>query len=103
MRPCLAEMPNMKSAFDAGRGDGRFAMVSLSVDEKAADAERYVRKNGLGWTQAFLPGAWESPVVKAYGVRSIPMVVLIGPDGKVVATDLRGDGIKAAVTAALAR
>jgi hypothetical protein len=39
--------------------------------------------------------------MKDYGVHGIPSLWLIGPDGKVVAKDLRGEGIKAAVAAAM--
>jgi len=40
-------------------------------------------------------------VTKKYGVSGIPSIWLIGPDGKVVANGLRGDGIMQAVRAAL--
>ena len=78
-------------------------MISLSLDQAAADAKTYVDKNSLSWNQAFLDGAWDAPTVKSYGVRGIPSIWLIGPDGKVIARDLRGDGIKSAVAAALGK
>ena len=99
--PCVAETPSLKAAFDGAKKDDRFAMISLSLDEKAGDAQAYVAQNHLDWTQAFLPGAWDSPTVKAYGVRSIPSIWLIGPNGKVIGKNLRGDAIAAAVTQAL--
>jgi hypothetical protein len=42
-------------------------------------------------------------VPERYGEWGIPSIWLIGPDGKVVARDLRGEGIKKAVGAALGR
>lgn len=33
-------------------------------------------------------------IVEEYGIRSIPTNFLISPEGKIVAKDLRGEGIK---------
>ena len=45
--------------------------------------------------------AMESVVQENFALQGSAAVWLIGPDGKVVAKDLQGDGIKAAVMAAL--
>jgi hypothetical protein len=37
-----------------------------------------------------------------YGVDGIPAVFLIGPDGRILARDLRGPAIEQAITKALA-
>ncbi len=51
--------------------------------------------------QGFL-GQWlESTVTPLYGVEGIPAIFLIGPDGKIIERDLRGDEIRAAVGRAL--
>jgi hypothetical protein len=49
-----------------------------------------------------VPGGWQNKVAQDYGVRAIPQVFLIGPDGKVVAKDLRGSTVQSSVRAALA-
>jgi len=99
---CIEEMPNMKAAFDAFGKDKRFAIVSLSLDSEPAAPMKFVRNHGLVWTQGFL-GDWsKDKVTKNYRVWEIPAIFLIGPDGKVLATDLRGPKIKEAVAAALA-
>lgn len=101
--PCLEQEPSLKAAFDAFGKDPRFAMVGLSLDDEIAAPKGYLARRNLGWTQGFL-GAWSTTTVPAaYGVRGIPSIWLIGPDGKVVAKDLRGDAIKAAVARALAQ
>ena len=50
----------------------------------------------MPWRHAFLEGGWKSPVCEAYGVKSIPKAVLVGPDGRIVASgaDLRGDSLE---------
>jgi thiol-disulfide isomerase/thioredoxin len=101
--PCVAEIPNIKATYDAFGKDKRFAMVSLSLDSEPTAPMKFARNQGISWTQGFL-GDWNSKdkVGVNYGVFSIPAIFLIGPDGKILATDLRGPKIKEAVAAVLA-
>jgi len=100
--PCVAEMPNLQETYEAFGKDGRFVMISLSLDSAREDPEQFVKARGLRWTQAFL-GEWSrDTVTQDYGVYSIPHIFLIGPDGKVMAAGLRGPHIREAVAAALA-
>jgi peroxiredoxin len=100
---CIAEMPNMKATYDAFGKNKRFALVSLSLDSEPTSPMKFAREQGISWTQGFL-GEWYSKdkVSENYGVFGIPAIFLIGPDGKVLATDLHGPKIKEAVAAALA-
>jgi peroxiredoxin len=99
--PCVAEMPNLKAAYDKHSNDPRFAMISLSVDAQAAQPVDFAKKNGIHWIQGFL-GEWQkSPVPDQYGVEGIPEIFLIGPDGRIIARDLRGADIDQAVTEAM--
>jgi len=100
---CVKEMPNLKATYDAFGANSRLAMVSLSLDSNRAAPRRYAQRNEIHWTQGFL-GDWSDDKVAAqYGVFGIPAIFLIGPDGRILATDLRGDKIKEAVASALAR
>ena len=91
--PCVEEMPSVKAAYDAIKND-RVAMISLSLDKEAKEPLAFAEKNQLGWTQGFL-GEWnETKVPESYGVNGIPSIWLIGPDGKVIAKNLRGSQIK---------
>ena len=99
--PCVAELPHLKAVWDAHGKDKRFAMIALSLDAEAADAKTFAAKNGMKWTQGFL-GDWsEAKLPAAYGVRGIPATFLIGPDGKIIAKDLRGEALGKAVSKAL--
>jgi thiol-disulfide isomerase/thioredoxin len=101
--PCIEEVPSIKAVYDAFGKDPRFAMIGISLDQQASDAKGYADKNGLAWSQVYQPGQFQGPIAQAYGVQGIPSVWLIGPDGKVIAKGLAGDGIKAAVQAALGK
>ena len=43
----------------------------------------------------------EPALAQQFGVMSIPLVILFGPDGKIVARDLKGEEIEGAVEEAL--
>ena len=95
--PCVAETPNMKATYDAFGQDPKFVMISLSLDSKASTPQKFVQDKDIHWVQGFL-GDWsKDTVTKDYAVFGIPSIFLIGPDGKIVAQNLRGEGIKAAV------
>jgi thiol-disulfide isomerase/thioredoxin len=99
--PCVGETPFLKATYKAFGANERFAMVSLSLDDNPAAPIDFARKNEIKWIQGFL-GKWsDSKVTPLYGVEGIPSIFLIGPDGKIVARDLRGEAIKEAVGNAL--
>jgi thiol-disulfide isomerase/thioredoxin len=100
--PCVAETPNLKEAYDAFGKDERFLMISLSLDSDQTAPAKFARNRGIAWTQGFLVDAFNSVTMHDYHFDSIPEILLIGPDGKILATDLRGSKIKNAVAAALA-
>ncbi|MGD0650642.1 MAG: carboxypeptidase regulatory-like domain-containing protein [Verrucomicrobiia bacterium] len=100
--PCRAETPRLKAIYDAFGKDERFVMIGLSMDEAVDAPKKYVQNNGIKWVQGFLgQGPANQAVPNLYGVRGIPSIWLIGPDGKVIAKDLRGEEIKTATAAAM--
>jgi thiol-disulfide isomerase/thioredoxin len=99
--PCVAEMPNLKKLHESTRGDGRFVMISISVDDDPFIPKRFVVEHGDDWLQTF-GGHWsESKVSQDYNIGGIPSIWLISPEGKIVAKGLRGDEIEKVVSEAL--
>ncbi len=98
---CLAEIPNLREIHKTFGGDSRFAMVSISCDGETAAPRDYVHKHGMGWLQAHVVGIGDT-VAQSYMVRTLPTTFLIAPDGRVLATNVRGEELKQAVAAALA-
>lgn len=99
--PCIAETPNLKEVQAAFGHDPQFVMISLSLDSEPAAPRKFVRQQGTDWTQVFL-GDWSMDrVTQTFGIDGIPAILLIGPDGKILANNLRGSKIKEAVAAAL--
>ena len=100
--PCVGETPNLKATYDAFGRDKRFAMVSLSLDAERGAPQKFARNHDIAWIQGFLGDWTHDKLTPKYGVYGIPSIFLIGPDGKILATDLRGPKIKEVVAAALA-
>ncbi|MDR3621508.1 MAG: sigma-70 family RNA polymerase sigma factor [Paludisphaera borealis] len=97
--PCAEEIPNLKAAHERFAGDPRFAMISLSLDEKPDDALYFVKSQKMTWLQSCVGP--ESAVVADYGASAIPQTILIAPDGRVIAKDLRGKRIEEAIAEAM--
>jgi thiol-disulfide isomerase/thioredoxin len=99
--PCVGETPFLKATYEAYGQDYRFVMLSLSLDAQRDAPTKFVRTEDVRWEQAFL-GDWsDDKVTPTYGVDGIPAIFLIGPDGKIIALNLRGEKIKEAVGNAL--
>jgi peroxiredoxin len=100
--PCLAEMSTIKDIQKTFGGDTRFQLIGMSCDETAEVPERYIKQNGLIWTHGFAGNLLAGVNAgRVYKVRSIPATFLIGPDGRILAKNLRGAELKESVRKAL--
>jgi thiol-disulfide isomerase/thioredoxin len=98
--PCIAELPSVKKAYQAWNEKG-FEIVAISLDEDKAALETFIKEEKLPWAQAFDGKGWESDFAKRFGIQSIPATFLIGKDGKIAATDLRGEQLEETVASLL--
>ena len=90
--PCRAENPNVVKAYKAFNKKG-FTVFGVSFDKTHDKWVEAIKKDGLTWPQVSDLKYWSSEAGKLYGVQSIPHNVLIGPDGKIIAKNLRGDAL----------
>jgi thiol-disulfide isomerase/thioredoxin len=91
--PCRMEMPQLHRAWEGYRDRG-LAVLSVSFDRLRADVVAYRRdKWPMPWIHAFAPDGFSSREGAAFDVVGIPKVILVGPDGAIVAEgdDLRGE------------
>jgi thiol-disulfide isomerase/thioredoxin len=86
--PCVAELPNMKEAYDKYHDKG-FEIVGINLDQRAFAVEEFLKKESLPWPQVRNEGE-ESSMAEYYGINAIPFLALVGRDGKVITTDARG-------------
>jgi hypothetical protein len=95
--PCRAEMPNMHAAW-ARFKTRPFDILSLSFDRKVEHIAPYRAQAAtpMPWKHAFIEGGFLNPISEAYGVKGIPKPLLIGPDGRIVASgsELKGANLQ---------
>jgi thiol-disulfide isomerase/thioredoxin len=99
--PCRAELPNVISAYQKHHADG-FEIIGVSLDSDREELTNFLKKqDGMTWPQFFDGQGWSNELATKYGVQAIPFAVLVGPDGKVIGRDLRGDDLEVAVAKAI--
>ena len=99
----LNEVSSLKAVHDRYSKDGRFAMIGFSLANDTADASRFIKDHGLAWRQVVLRDRGRDSIAIDYQGWPPPALFLIGPDGVLVARDLKGDEIEKAIAAALGR
>jgi thiol-disulfide isomerase/thioredoxin len=99
--PCVAELPNVKAAYDKLHDKG-FEIVGISFDQDKEKLETFVKEKQMAWPQYFDGKGWQNAFGQKYGIRSIPAMWLVGKDGNLVDMNARG-GLAAKVEAELAK
>ena len=90
--PCVREMPNLIKAYEKYHDKG-FEIIGISLDKDREALDKFVKKQGLAWPQCFDGKGWQTELAGKFGIRGIPATFLVGKDGKVLTTDLRGDAL----------
>ena len=90
--PCRQEMPNVIQNYERYHAKG-FEVVGVSFDQKKNAWVNAVQQMGMRWPQMSDLKGWQCAASDIYGVRSIPASVLLDPQGKIIAIDLRGKAL----------
>ena len=106
--PCIAELPNVKKVYADYHAKG-FEVIGIALEngkllpadtpeqtaEKLAKAKNvltdFTAKNEMPWPQYFDGKYWKNEISTRFDINAIPAMFLIGPDGKVVSTNARGE------------
>ena len=86
-KPCRQEIPNLRKLYEK-YGDKNFHIISVSIDENDDAWRRALEVEQLPWTNC---RDTEGDIAKTYGVVSIPMLVVVDSEGKLVIENLRGE------------
>ena len=72
-----------------------FVVISVSLDNDRKDLEKYLTDNKLPWPQAFEPGGLDSPPANQLGILTVPTLILVDGQGKVVNKSIQATEVEA--------
>jgi peroxiredoxin len=94
--PCRAESPAIAKVYQQYKSR-KFDVLGVSLDKPDSRAKwlKAIADDHLPWTQVSDLRGFDNQVARLYGVRGIPQNYLIGPDGRIVAINLKGEALNA--------
>lgn len=100
--PCVEEHKHFVAIQEKYGGRKDFVILGISRDYDVPTVRDYVaRFPKINWPQVVGNAAGVRQACEAFGVKALPEVFLIGPEGKLIANQLRGERIEQAVDEAL--
>ncbi|WP_418991709.1 redoxin domain-containing protein [Alistipes sp.] len=90
--PCMGEVPHLKQTYDKFHKKG-FEIYGVSFDENREEWLAAIEQNGMNWIQVSDLTGFNNPAAKDYAVQGIPANFLIDAQGKIVASNLRGEAL----------
>lgn len=95
--PCLAELPLLKSLHSSYPDD--VSIVGINADSvPARDLRSWLSRRQIDWPQLFDGRGVGGPILDRLGITALPRTFLFDRRGTLIAVDLRGDALEAAIT-----
>ncbi len=92
-KPCRQENPNVLASYNKYKDEG-FEILGVSLDRTKEAWVRAIEEDGLPWKHVSDLKYFNSEAAETYQINAIPATYLIGPDGKIVAKNLRGASLE---------
>ena len=92
--PCRLESPNLVKAYDLYHRKG-FQIYQVSLDKTKEAWMKGIEFDKLGrWIHVSDVKYWNSSVVPLFNIESIPTNFLLDREGRIIASNLRGDALE---------
>lgn len=98
--PCRKENPNVVALYNEFHAKG-LNIIGVSLDKDAAKWNEAIAKDGLTWSHVSNLQFWTDPIAVLYNIKSIPATYIIDEKGVIIATNLRGDELRAKIASIL--
>jgi len=93
--PCRVENPNLVKAYEKFHPKGlNILSVSLDRENQKDRWLKAIHDDNLQWTHVSDLQYWKNAVAVMYGINAIPQNLLIDPQGKIIAKNLRGEELE---------
>ena len=81
--PCTNDLPNLQ-ALERKYGPDGFEILTVALDPNPDVTKDYIKQNLITWPVVFEPGSYESDPAMKFGVVTLPLMILVGEDGRVI-------------------
>jgi thiol-disulfide isomerase/thioredoxin len=78
-----------------GKHGRSFAVIGVSVDGGAKELNSYLAENPMPWEQIYEEGGQDSRPANALGIITVPTMILVDPEGKVINRNIQVGEIEA--------
>jgi thiol-disulfide isomerase/thioredoxin len=98
--PCRASIPHLKALYQQYSDKG-FDILSVSIDQNNKAWKTAMLKEAMPWLQAidkYENGKDASVLMNVLGIQSVPFVIILGKDGRVMLINPDGTQIETALT-----
>ena len=92
-RPCRQENPNVVAAYGQFRNKN-FTVLGVSLDQNKKSWVDAIKMDSLSWNHVSDLKGWSNSVAAIFKVSSIPQNLLLDPDGRIIAKNLRGAALQ---------
>jgi thiol-disulfide isomerase/thioredoxin len=98
--PCRKENPNVVALYNEFHSKG-LNIIGVSLDKDAAKWNEAIAKDSLTWYHVSNLQFWTDPIAVLYNIKSIPATYILDEKGVIIATNLRGEELRAKIASIL--
>jgi thiol-disulfide isomerase/thioredoxin len=81
--PCKVDMAQIRE-LAAKYGPKKFAVVGIALDSEKQQLEKFLKSKPIGWPQLHEAGGLDGRLAEELGVLTLPTMILLDAEGKVV-------------------
>lgn len=86
--PCRGDLATLKDLL-ARFGRYGFTIVGVNLDNNPEAMQQFIQEYQVNWPQLYEPGGLESPLANELGIVTVPTLILIDQQGRVVHRNLQ--------------
>ena len=91
---CKADHAILGELYKKYGGGRALDIIGVNLDFKRDNMVEYLREKRLPWKQLWEPGGFDSRLASEMGVVTVPLMMLVGSDGKVISSNIRAEEIE---------
>ncbi len=95
------ELDRLKELYKTYGGTGKLQIIGLGGGDTPEEIKKYITEHKIEWPEVYFGEKWDEGIAAEYGLSGLPYILLVNPEGKIVATWLREEKLTETVRAAI--